>query len=327
MMISQSGRITIQEVAAKAGVSTGTVSRVLNNRKGVKALTKHLVEATIHQLGYKPDQAARELSFGQTPRIGLSIASGSPRLIPFFMLFLEYLIDELQTDGYRLQEIPTGATGLPEHLTDGMILFGAHDDDPRIPYLQKNKIPFVLVGHSEGIRWVMPDDYQGGLEATRHLIRLGHQDILHVSGLMSNQAFHDRHRGYLEALTEAGLQPNAKFLLDGQFTTLGAYRAVRKAYEHGLRFSALFAASDEMAVGSIGALEDVGLKVPLDVSVVGFDDLPEIGEKLTTVRQNIRVLAARAVTLLKEGLQGKAVRHEIVPVQLVVRGTTARKRG
>ena len=183
------------------------------------------------------------------------------------------------------------------------------------------------MGHCQGVRWVMPDDYQGGLEATRHLLRLGHQDILHVSGHMTNQAFHDRHRGYLDALKEAGLKPNPKFLLDGGFTTLGAYRSVRKAYEQGLRFSAIFAASDEMAIGSMVALEDVGLKVPLDISVVGFDDLPEIGEKLTTVHQDIRILAATAITLLKEGLQGQAIRHDIVPVQLIVRGTTARKRG
>lgn len=326
-MIESNGCITIQDVAAQAGVSTGTVSRVLNNRKGVNALTKQTVLATIAKLGYKPDQAARELSFRQTPRIGLSVASGNRRLIPFFMLFLEHLIDTLQNDGYRLEEILTGPDGLPERLTDGMILFGAHDDDPRIPYLKKNKIPFVLVGHSQGVRWVMPDDYQGGLEATRHLTRLGHKHILHVSGMMSNQAFHDRYRGYQDALKEASLSLNSEFLLDGDFTTLGAYRMVRKAYEQGLRFSAIFAASDEMAVGCMVALEDLGLKVPLDVSVVGFDDLPEIGEKLTTVRQDIRILAASAVTLLKEGLQAQAIRHEIVPVQLIVRGTTARKRG
>lgn len=320
-------KITIQEVAHKAGVSTGTVSRVLNNRKGVKPVTRQIVLATISKLGYKPDQAARELSFRQTTRIGLSVSAGNRRLIPFFMLFLEHLIDELQSDGYRLTEIPTQSNGLPERLSDAMILFGAHDDDQRIPYLQKQQIPFVLIGHAQGVRWVMPDDYQGGLEATRHLLRLGHQHIVHVSGLMSNQAFHDRYRGYCDALEEAGITTQPSHLLDGDFSTLGAYRSVRKACEGGLKFSALFAASDEMAVGSVAALEDLGLKVPLDVSVVGFDDLPEIGQHLTTVRQDIRQLAAKAVTLLKEGLQGKPVRHEVIPVQLIVRGTTARKRG
>jgi LacI family transcriptional regulator len=321
------GRATIDEVARLAGVSTGTVSRVLNNRNGVHARTRQLVLTAMQSLEYRPDQAARELSFRQTTKVGLSVGLGSRRLIPFFMLFLEHLITELQNDGYRLEEIPTRKDGLPERLTDAMILHGAHDDDPRIHYLQKQKIPFVLVGHSEGVRWVMPDDYNGGLEATRHLLRLDHTELLHVSGLMTNQAFHDRYRGFQDALKEAGIKPKREWLLDGDFTTLAAYRVVRKAYEKGARATGIFAASDEMALGTIAALEDVGLKVPLDVSVVGFDDLPELGEKLTTVRQDIQALAARAVALLKEGLRGESVRHELIPIQLMVRGTTARKRG
>ncbi len=324
---SANGRATIGKVAELAGVSTGTVSRVLNNRSGVHARTRQAVLEAIASLEYRPDQAARELSFRQTMKIGLSVGLGSRRLIPFFMLFLEHLISELQTDGYRLEEIPTRQDGLPERLTDAMILHGAHDDDPRIRYLQKHSIPFVLVGHGKGIRWVMPDDYNGGLEATRHLVRLGHKEILHVSGLMTNQAFHDRYQGYLTALKEADIKAKRDWLLDGDFTMLSAYRVVRKAYEKGATATAIFAASDEMALGAIAALEDVGLNVPLDVSVVGFDDLPEFGERLTTVRQDIQALAARAVTLLKEGLRGESVRHELIPIQLMVRGTTARKRG
>jgi LacI family transcriptional regulator len=321
------GRATIGKVAEVAGVSTGTVSRVLNNRNGVHARTRQAVLNAIASLEYRPDQAARELSFRQTTKVGLSIGLGSRRLIPFFMLFLEHLITELQIDGYRLEEILTRPDGLPERLTDAMILFGAHDDDPRIRYLQQEKIPFVLIGHCEGTRWVMPDDYNGGLEATRHLIRLGHKEILHVSGIMTNQTFHDRYQGYQDALNEAGIKPKREGLLDGDFTTLCAYRVVRKTFEQNPKATAVFAASDEMALGVIAALEDVGLKVPLDVSVVGFDDLPEIADNLTTVRQDIQALAARAVALLKEGLRGESVRHELIPIQLMVRGTTARKRG
>jgi LacI family transcriptional regulator len=321
------GRATIGQVAELAGVSTGTVSRVLNNRSGVHAKTRQAVLEAITSLEYRPDQAARELSFRQTTKIGLSIGLGSRRLIPFFMLCLEHLITELQVDGYRLEEIPTRQDGLPERLTDAMILFGAHDDDPRIRYLQQEKIPFVLIGHCEGARWVMPDDYNGGLEATRHLIRLGHKEILHVSGIMTNQTFHDRYQGYQDALNEAGIRPERDWLLDGDFTTLSAYRVVRKTFEQTPKATAIFAASDEMALGVIAALEDVGLKVPLDVSVVGFDDLPEIATNLTTVRQDIQALAARAAALLKEGLRGEDVRHEKIPVQLMIRGTTARRRG
>lgn len=324
--LEPAGRPTIQDVANEAGVSTGTVSRVINNRAGVKALTRQQVLLAMQRLNYRPDTAARELSLRQTTRVGLSIAAGNRRLIPYFVLFLEYLINELQTDGYRLEEIPSRSDGLPEWLTDAVVLFGAHDDDPRLGYLQQQSIPFVLVGHHPGVRWVMPDDYHGGRQATEHLLRLDHREIVHLSGYMSNQSFQDRYQGHCDALQAVGVQPRRDYLLDGDFTSLGGYRAVRKSLEQGLRFSAIFAASDEMAVGAIAALEDMGLRVPTDVSVVGFDDLPEIGEGLTTIRQDIGKIAATAVKLLKQGLLGQPVQHEVVPVQLIVRGTTARRR-
>jgi LacI family transcriptional regulator len=321
-------RPTIQDVASAAGVSTGTVSRVLNDRRGVRKTTRERVLAAMTWLDYQPDLAARELSFGQTTRIGLHVAATNRRLvlIPYFTLFLEHLISELQNDGYRLQEIPSGPDGLPEGLADGMILLGAQEDDPRLAYLQSQGVPFVLIGHGEGIRWVAPDDYGGGRQAAEHLLRLQHEAIVHVSGFTGSQAFFDRYQGFRDVFGRAGLEVSSAQLLDGEFTSLGAYRALRKAHEKGLRFSAVFAASDEMAIGAMAALDDLGLRVPADVSVVGFDDLPGVGDGLTTIRQDISHIAGAAVALLKEGLRGEPLRHETVPVRLVVRGTTARRR-
>jgi LacI family transcriptional regulator len=318
-------RVTIQDVARGAGVSTGTVSRVLNERPGVSPATRRRVLDTIARLRYRPDHTARALS-RQPLRIGLSLAAGTRRLMPFFMVFLEHLITVLQEHGYGLEEIPAGADGLPERLADGMVLHGVHDDDPRIAYLDRAGVPFVLVGHAEGARWVMPDDVGGAREATRHLVKLGHREVLYLGGRMSQQATQDRYRGYREALAEAGLDPAEPVLVEGELDPLAAYRAVRHAFQTGRPASALFAASDEMALGAVAALEDLGLRVPLDVSVVGFDDLPEIGARLTTVRQDIGKITATAVDLLREGLRGAPVRDVTVPVQLVVRGTTARRR-
>jgi len=324
-----SPRPTIQDVAHEAGVSTGTVSRVLNGRPGVKAATRAAVLGVVSRLEYRPDTAARQLSGGRTKRIGFHVGSGSGRFSPFYMLFMEGLSSGFQGAGYRLEDLPSRPDGLPAHLSDGMVLFGVHDDDARIPYLTAQGVPFVLEGHAPGQRWVHADDYGGGRAATEHLLRLGHTDILHLSGDPSGQAAFDRLRGYRDALAEGGVR--ALPPLDGGFTVLGAYRALRRVLSDGetgagVRFTALFAASDEMARGAMAALEDAGLRVPRDVSVVGFDDLPEFGEGLTTVRQDIGRVAATAVTLLKEGLRGEPVRHEVVPVQLVVRGTTARRR-
>ena len=328
MALSKPTKATIADVAKAAGVSTGTVSRVLNERPGVRAQTKAQVLAAIEALGYKPDAAARELSANQGKRVGLHVATGERRmvLIPYFMLFLEHLVEELQNDGFRLLEIPSRPDGLPEYLTDGVVLLGAYEDDPRVAYLQKEDIPFVLVGHSDEVRSVAPDDFGGGKQAARHLLKLGHTDIVHVSGFTNSQASFDRYEGFKEVLGEAGLELPKDYLLDGEFTSLGAYRSLRKAYERGLRFSAVFAASDEMALGVIAALEDVGLRVPVDVSVVGFDDLPGVAPNLTTVRQDIRQIAAATVDLLQEGLRGEPVRSQVMPVQLVVRGTSSRRR-
>lgn len=317
-------RPTIQDVALAAGVSTGTVSRVLNGRPGVKATTKTAVLEAVTRLEYRPDTAARQLSGGRAKRIGFHVSAHNSRFSPFYMLFMEHLIAGFEEDGYRLDDIPSRPDGLPARLPDGMVLFGVHDDDLRIPYLEAQGVPFVLEGHAPGQRWVRADDLSGGRQATEHLVRLGHTDILHLGGDLSGQAAFDRLRGYRDVLVENGLAPLEP--LNGGFSVLGAYRAVRRAWEAGISFSALFAASDEMARGAIVALEDAGLQVPGDVSVVGFDDLLEFGEGLTTVRQDIAKVAETAVALLKEGLAGEPVRHEVVPVQLVVRGTTARRR-
>ncbi len=325
---SVKGRATIEDVARGSGVSIGTVSRVLNRRAGVSAATRDRVLKTIELLDYRPDHAARILSRRQLS-IGLSLASGTRRLTPFFMLFIEHLVEQLQRDGYRFEELQGEDGGLPELLPQGVILHGAHDDDSRLERLAQAQVPFVLVGRASGVRWVAPDDHRGGFEATNHLLKLGHSNILFLGGMMSQQAFQDRYRGYRQALEAAGIEPQRQQPLDGKFTILGGYRAVRHHFEagnEGNAASAIFAASDEMALGAIAALEDLGMSVPLDVSVVGFDDLPELGERLSTVRQDIGAITATAVTLLKEALEGAPVRNVTVPVQLVARGSSARRR-
>jgi LacI family transcriptional regulator len=317
-------RTTIKDVAQHAGVSTGTVSRVLNRHSAVKPTTRQRVLSVMQELNYEPDLVARELSRGSGPIIGLSVGAGSRRLIPFFMLFLEHLAEATQEQGFRFEEIPTDANGLPRYTTDAMVLFGAHDDDTRVPYLMEQRIPFVLVGHREGVRWIAPDDIDGGYQAGRHLVRLGHRRILHLSGFLPGQAATDRLAGFRRALDEADVELPADHVLDGRFTALDAYRRTMRYYREGGSATAIFAASDEMAVGALAALEDLDLRVPSQVSLVGFDDLPEFGEDITTVRQDIALLAGTSVELVKEAMAGKPVRHELIPVHLVARNTTAR---
>jgi LacI family transcriptional regulator len=319
-------KITIRDVAAKAGVSTGTVSRVLNNRDGVKDYTRKVVLQAMESLGYQPDEAARQLSLGNKVRIGLNVSPNAQRLNPFFFLFIESLMAKSTVDGYRFEEIFNLPNGLPARTSDGMVLFGAHDADPRISYLQDKGVPFVLLGHGAGFSSVSSDDFDGGYQAGKHLLTLGHRRILHIGGYMEHQAFQDRYQGFLAALKEFGLEHSSDLILDGGFSTLGAYRAVMKHLENKQNFTGIFASSDEMAIGASQALVDHGLDVPKDVSIVGFDDLPEIGVTLTTIHQDIPLLAETAIRLLTEQFQNKHPRHVTIPVQLIARRTTARVR-
>jgi LacI family transcriptional regulator len=318
-------RVTIRDVARAAGVSTGTVSRALNGRAGVHPDTRRRVSAAVAELGFDPDQAARELSNRRPVRVGLSVAQGQRRLIPFFVLFHEHLLDALASSGFRVHDVPTGPDGLPTEEADVFVLLGAHPDDPRLAHLAGLGCPFVLIGHRRGVRSVAADDALGGRLAAEHLLRLGHRDLLHVTGDLHSQAFADRAGGFAQGLRAAGIEPPKPLVCD-DLSALGAYRALRRRLESGRRPSAVFAATDEMAVGCRAAALDAGMAVPIDLSVVGFDDMPEIGAELTTVRQDIREVARVAVELLHEALRGEPVRTARLPVHLITRGSTAERR-
>lgn len=315
---------TIRTVAALANVSVGTVSRVLNNHPNVHRATRERVLDAMSRLGYRPDPNARELSTGHRPTIGLMHARGNRKMVPFFLLFLERLTTTALDDGFRFKEVGIDQSGMPEEIPDALVLFGAHDADPRIAHLRNLKVPFVLIGRSTECACVAPDDRSGGRQAAEHLIALGHRRIAHVTGDFANQAPQDRRASFAQALADAGLDLPEDYVLDGKFSVLGGYRAMRRFIAQRKPFSAVFAAGDEMAAGVVAALEDDGLRVPQDVSVVGYDDLPEFGEDLTTVRQDIGELAAAAVGTLASLMKGGQEERLILPVQLIARGSSAR---
>src|SRR5690606_20409178 len=175
--------------------------------------------------------------------------------------------------------------------------------------LKAHNVPFVLVGRRHGVRSVAADDVAGGRLAAEHLLRLGHSQVLHVTGEPHSQAMGDRAAGFIHAYERAGA-PRPTICYCDDLSALGAYRAVAQHLDTqpdahhdahpGAPHTAIFAATDEMANGVISALTDAGLRVPADVSVIGFDDMPEIGEGLTTIRQDIADIARTAVELLHE---------------------------
>ena len=325
--------VTIRNVADQAGVSISTVSRVLNDRAGVGERTRRAVQKTIEELNFQPDLAARELVSRRAVTVGWSDARDARRLHFFATLMREHLFAKLYREGYRVEDVPTGDDGLPSYLTDVMILVTPHPADPRFTYLSQKNVPFVVSGVTPQQRSAGPDDYDGGKQVAQHLLQLGHQNISVLAGKRSaNENFltpsmvsgymNKRVRGFLDTLERAGVKTGEVQVLHCDYSSLGAFLTLRHALEAGLRVTAVFALSDEMALGAVAALNDKGLSVPEDVSVVGFDDMPEIGSNLTTVRQDIPLFAATLADLAGEAVALERPRQVTLPVQLVVRGTT-----
>lgn len=331
---SQDKRPTIRTVAKEAGVSVSTVSRVMNGSAKVDDDKIQLVQNAISRLNYQPDAAARKLSHKKNALVGLNISSNST-LKPYDIIFREHFYPELQAQRLQLEHIANDANGLPSESADVMVLMELQRNDPRIAYLHKNKTPFVVVGHAEGERWAAPNDYDGGRQAAQHLLDLGHRDMLFVANSPDQQDFSpsamrndfskQRFRGFANTLAKYDVALKDGCILNGGNDSLSAFLAVRNAIKSGLIFTAVFATSDELALGVIAALNDVGLNVPNDVSVVGFDDLLNKADELTTVHQEIKQVAAATVQLIKEALADDPIRHIEIPVQLIERETCGRK--
>lgn len=264
-------KMTLDQLAMNLGLSTSTVSRALNGKGRMAQDTRERIRRAAHQSGYLPDQAAQELRRRSGHTIGISLTDGG--FSPYFTLFWRALTQVAGERGTRFIDMRAPFDSYA-HLPDAVIVHNTDHAAERLQALARRQVPAVLLGHQRGAAFVVPDDVAGARAATAHLLELGHRRIVYVGMVTEQQSDVDRRLGYRMAMAAAGLAPDPAYELDGAFSVLGAYRAVRRVVESGLPFSAIFCASDEMAVGAIGALEDLGLAVPRQVSVVGFDGLP-----------------------------------------------------
>lgn len=320
MKTASSTRHTIDDIAQAAGVSKGTVSRVINGHTTVAQRTRERVQAVMEELGYVPDPAAQHLSWRTGRTLGLSFAAGDPLFSPYHVLFrtaVEQHTAPLGIQTFNLQADLAAMARLPS----AVLVMHAIEHDERLALLRARHVPSVLIGHHAESFWVAPDDEGGAYLATSQLIQAGHTQLVYL-GSGASQVAQDRQKGFLRAAQGVGAQVS---LLESDFTVLGGYRAVRRAWEGGTRFTGLFAQSDESAVGAIAALEDLGLRTPADVSVVGFDGLPELPfpVRLSTVAQDIPRIARTALDLMTEAISGHRPRGEYIPVHFVPGATIA----
>lgn len=309
-------KITIGEIALQAGVSTGTVSRVINGKPTVAAKTRATVLAVMKKLGYEPDPVARELSRRTKHTLGIWVGAGENRLSPYFSVIWRALLLEMQQRATQFVELPVDITPVRRRM-DAVLMFHCADIDQRLATLWRRGVPGALIGHHPGISCVAPDDIGGGRLAAARLIALGHRDLLHLTVADEHQWAVDRAAGFMAAVAEGGTASLAPVILRGGGSVLGGYRLMRYAWQQGHRPTGIFCATDEMAVGALGALEDLGVSVPGQVSVLGFDGLVDLYPGLASVAQDIPAIAHEAVTLALGAIERETVRHIIVPVQIM----------
>ncbi len=332
---------TLEDVAKKAGVSRSTVSRVINGQAHVAAQTRERVRRVIRELGYHPHSLARGLVTKRTRVVAMVIPETVSRLFSdqFFSLLLEGAVQGCNGRGYQLllalfDNPQYGeklyAQVLQNGYAEGVVIASTSPQDPLLHALHADRIPTVAVGRQPGFPYVDADNYRGGKLATEHLLSMGYRRIGTITGPLDHLHVQDRLEGYRASLEQAGIPFQEKLVAEGKFTEAGAMAATRQLLS--VDPDALFVQSDTMAAAVLHVLKEEGIRVPQDIAVVSFDDLPLaslVDPPLTTVRQPIRMLGFMAVELLLHILEGKQDRKELVlPVELVVRascGALARK--
>jgi LacI family transcriptional regulator len=330
-------RVTIRDVAEQAGVSVATVSKVINQRYGVAADTMARVQAVISELGYEASLVAQSLRNHRTNVIGILVAD----LEPFSTELLKGAADAIRGSGFELVVYSAGGrTGdmvgwerrylsrLSGTLVDGAVLV-----TPTVVDVQYGAPVVAVDPHtgSSGFPTVDADSLRGGRLATEHLLGLGHRRIALLAGRADLQSAKLREHGYREALAAAGVPFDDSLVCDGGYDAEVSKLAARELLTGPRRPSAVFAANDVTAIATIEVALALGLRVPEDLSVVGFDNIPESAlctPPLTTVNQPIRTMGEHAVEMLIRLIREQPVErtHLTLATELVVRGSTARPR-
>ena len=330
---------TIKDVAALAGISYTTVSHVVNKTRPVSEPVRVKVEAAIKQLDYVPSAVARSLKAKTTATIGLLVPNS---LNPYFAELARGIEDYCERNGYcvilcnsddNAEKQRSYLRVLLEKRVDGLIVTSVGGDDSGLAAgLSAVRTPMVIVDrglHEVSADLVCIDHEQGGYLATQHLLELGHRDIACISGPRHTHVAQLRMDGYRRALGERGLRPAANRVMHSDFTSPGGYRAAVQLLA-GEPPSAVFAANDMIGLGVLRAAAEQGIRVPDELSVIGFDDIElsrYVYPALTTVGQRIGELgevAAERLLARIAGSPGAAPTRHVIAPQIVVRESTAR---
>jgi LacI family transcriptional regulator len=329
--------ITLKELAARAGVHPSTVSRVVNNDPvlRVSAETRARIEALLEETDYRPDVVARSLRLRQTFVLAMIIPDITNPLFANIFMGIEELAG---ARGYGVILANTGGSAERErdHLkslqarrVDGLILASVFLRDPSVRWLREQGIRYVLVNRYSGERdpFVGADDVAGGTVATRHLIELGHRRIAHLAGTQDVSTAVQRRRGYLRALEEAGIAPDPSLVVESGYLESNGRRDMERLLDLHRPPTAVFAVTDVVAMGAHTAVLERGLRIPEDVAIVGYNDIPwaaRLAPPLTTLRVPAREFGRISAEMLLEQItSGRSTRRRVVlQPELIVRGST-----
>lgn len=314
---------TIKDVSRLANVSVSTVSRVLNGVVPVADAKRAAVMDAIEHLGYRPNVFARSLATNRSGGIGVVVNELSSPMYAAIIQGIETVIEGqglhmIVSSGHATRELErTSYQFLKERRTDALILQLEATPDDDVLAWTRQETPIVIVGrYIEELadRCIHLDNVYGGCVATRHLIERGHRRVAHITGNMALKDARDRVDGYRQALSEAGIPYDASLLVEGNFVEEGGQNGMQRLLDRDIGFTALFAANDQTAAGAINVLRVRGLRVPDDVSVIGFDDVflaRYVYPPLTTIRQPLVEMGQVAAWLTLSALGARA-RGEVI---------------
>jgi LacI family transcriptional regulator len=332
--------LKIEQIAALAQVSPATVSRVLNNYPHVRPALRERVLQVIKENNYTPHAAARSLASSRTKIIGLLIPRSAVVVFsdPYFPRIIQGITEACNRLGYYLMLSMVSSTVeetfyknlLRGRHFDGVLTLASDIDDPILPVVIKQNIPLVMVGNHPyftNIISVDVDNRQGAFIAVGHLIENGHQVIATITGPLNTMVGIERRDGFKQALLEAGQPVVPDLIVEGDFTQESGYQAMQGLLARTPRPTAVFVANDTMAVGALRAIHDTGLRVPEDVAVASFDNLPiasYVNPALTSVHQPMFETGDVAAQILISMIEGDmpVSSRTLLPTSLVVRQST-----
>ena len=332
-------KVTIKDIANLAGVSTATVSKIINNKDDISEVTRGKVKKIMKENNYVPNVVARSLVTKKTNTIGLVIPDIRN---PFFPELARGAEDRANEEGYNIIFCNTDdvlvkeekyVDMLIEKMVDGIIFTASAKRTTGFTNLQNTSIPIILLDRDiefAGVKGkITVNNFQGAYNGVKHLISVGHKKIVFVSGSLLSKPGLDRCEGYKKALNDHGFANDDAIILEGEYKSEWGYQAVKYLMQNNKKFDALFCGDDLIAIGAMKLLKEEGIKIPNDVGIVGFDDIylaSLVDPELTTIRQPNYEMGYQAVGMLMGILKNKMTKNQeiVLDTSLIIRKSTSK---